>query len=60
MASLVAARIRDSRLCPSGLALSDGGADAGLKIVLPEGLQLRVTARTDLDLVARVLTLLRR
>ncbi|NVN12678.1 IS66-like element accessory protein TnpA [Nguyenibacter vanlangensis] len=45
---------------PSGLALPDGGADAGLEIVLPDGLHLRVTARTDLDLVARVLTLLRR
>ncbi|BCI65897.1 transposase [Acetobacter aceti] len=39
-------------------ALPDG--DAGLEIVLPDGLHLRVTARTDLDLVARVLTLLRR
>ncbi|MBB2196987.1 hypothetical protein HLH44_05835 [Gluconacetobacter sp. 1c LMG 22058] len=44
----------------SGLALPDGGGGAGLEIVLPDGLHLRVTARTDLDLVARVLTLLRR
>lgn len=40
--------------------LPDGRADTGLEIVLPDGLHLRVTARTDLDLVARVLTLLRR
>ncbi|AQS85217.1 hypothetical protein A0U92_10945 [Acetobacter aceti] len=45
---------------PSGLALPVGGADAGLETVLPDGSHLRVTARTDLDVVARVLTLLRR
>lgn len=44
----------------SGPTLPDGGADTGLEIVLPDGLHLRVTARTDLDLVARVLTRLRR
>ncbi|QBL94389.1 hypothetical protein KSAC_21860 [Komagataeibacter saccharivorans] len=45
---------------PSGPTLLDGRADTGLEIVLPDGLHLRVTTRTDLDLVARVLTLLRR
>ena len=45
---------------PSGPTLPDEDGGAGLEIVLPDGLRLRVTARTDLDLVARVLTLLRR
>lgn len=45
---------------PSGPTRPDGRADTGLEIVLSDGLHLRVTTRTDLDLVARVLTLLRR
>jgi len=40
--------------------LLDGRADTRLEIVLPDGVHLLVTTRTGLDLVARVLTLLRR